>query len=151
MHVTHETVSFKYFVLIFLGLLAIVSGVYFVFAAPEDRPVTITAYVSGDAVEQSPEVSTNSENELGWSYGHFQSPDSANKEDVVDNSFEDVSKEPGKIIKPAYRGVSFLSTFSVMVYWYRRDNPPENVDLNQDGRINIIDFSIFAFNSGLTL
>ena len=38
-----------------------------------------------------------------------------------------------------------LIDYSIMAYWFKRLSPPENVDLNQDGKINLVDFSILAF------
>jgi len=39
-----------------------------------------------------------------------------------------------------------LVDFSIMAYWYKRQNPPSNIDLNGDGKINLVDFSIMAYN-----
>lgn len=36
--------------------------------------------------------------------------------------------------------------FSVIAYWYKRSNPPALADLNKDGKVDIVDFSIMAFN-----
>ncbi len=38
-----------------------------------------------------------------------------------------------------------LIDFSVMAYWYKRAKPPASVDLNGDGKVDLIDFSILAF------
>ena len=38
-----------------------------------------------------------------------------------------------------------LIDFSIAAYWYKRPSPPSHVDLNSDGRINLADFSIMAF------
>lgn len=38
-----------------------------------------------------------------------------------------------------------LIDFSIMAYWYERENPPALVDLNHDGKIDLIDFSILAY------
>lgn len=38
-----------------------------------------------------------------------------------------------------------LVDFSVLAYWYGKDNPPKCVDANRDGIINLVDFSILAF------
>lgn len=38
-----------------------------------------------------------------------------------------------------------LVDFSVLAYWYGKENPPKCVDANSDGIINLIDFSIVAF------
>lgn len=35
--------------------------------------------------------------------------------------------------------------FSIAAYWYKRPSPPSNVDLNNDGAVDLIDFSIMAF------
>lgn len=35
--------------------------------------------------------------------------------------------------------------FSIMAYWYKRSSPPKKIDLNGDGIINLADFSIMAF------
>ncbi len=39
-----------------------------------------------------------------------------------------------------------LIDFSIIAYWYKRANPPTLIDLNGDGKVNLIDFSIMAFN-----
>lgn len=39
-----------------------------------------------------------------------------------------------------------LIDFSILAYWYKRNSPPAKVDLNGDNKINLIDFSILAFN-----
>jgi hypothetical protein len=39
-----------------------------------------------------------------------------------------------------------LVDFSMVAYWYKRNNPPISVDLNGDGKISLADFSILAFN-----
>jgi Dockerin type I domain len=36
--------------------------------------------------------------------------------------------------------------FSIAAYWYKRSSPPASVDLNSDGKVDIVDFSIMAFN-----
>jgi hypothetical protein len=33
-----------------------------------------------------------------------------------------------------------------MAYWYNNEAPPALIDLNKDGKINLSDFSILAFN-----
>jgi len=38
-----------------------------------------------------------------------------------------------------------LVDFSIAAYWYKRPSPPANVDLNSDGKIDLVDFSIMAF------
>ena len=38
-----------------------------------------------------------------------------------------------------------LIDFSIMGYWYKRAKPPANVDLNGDGKVDLIDFSILAY------
>jgi len=38
-----------------------------------------------------------------------------------------------------------LVDFSVLAYWYRRPNSPPQYDLNSDGKIDLIDFSILAY------
>ncbi len=38
-----------------------------------------------------------------------------------------------------------LVDFSIIAYWYKRPNPPANVDLNGDRKIDLVDFSIMAF------
>lgn len=39
-----------------------------------------------------------------------------------------------------------LVDFSVAAYWYKRADPPVSVDLNDDNKVDLIDFSIMAFN-----
>lgn len=39
-----------------------------------------------------------------------------------------------------------LIDFSIMAFWYKKNNPPPKIDLNNDGKITLIDFSIMAFN-----
>lgn len=38
-----------------------------------------------------------------------------------------------------------LIDFSIIVYWYQRSNPPVHVDLNDDGVVDLADFSILAY------
>ena len=39
-----------------------------------------------------------------------------------------------------------LADFSIAAYWYKRPSPPADVDLNGDDKIDLIDFSIMAYN-----
>jgi len=39
-----------------------------------------------------------------------------------------------------------LIDFSITAFWYKRPLPPETVDLNGDGKVDLIDFSIMAFH-----
>lgn len=38
-----------------------------------------------------------------------------------------------------------LVDFSIFAYWYQRPSPPVAVDLNSDGKVDLVDFSIMAF------
>lgn len=38
-----------------------------------------------------------------------------------------------------------LVDFSIGAYWYKRPSPPVSIDLNGDGKFDLIDFSIMAF------
>ncbi len=38
-----------------------------------------------------------------------------------------------------------LIDFSIMAYWYKRPRPPRIVDLNNSGKVNLVDFSILAY------
>ena len=38
-----------------------------------------------------------------------------------------------------------LIDFSILAYWYQRPSPSAKVDLNNDGKVNLIDFSIMAY------
>lgn len=38
-----------------------------------------------------------------------------------------------------------LVDFSIMTYWRKKENPPKKIDLNKDKKINIVDFSILAY------
>ena len=38
-----------------------------------------------------------------------------------------------------------LIDFSILAYWYKKASPPEHVDLKVDGIVNIVDFSIMAY------
>jgi len=38
-----------------------------------------------------------------------------------------------------------LVDFSIIAYWYKRPSPPSSVDLNNDGKIDLVDFSIMAY------
>ena len=42
-------------------------------------------------------------------------------------------------------GKANLIDFSIAAFWYKKSNPPPKVDLNGDGIVNLIDFSIMAF------
>lgn len=37
-----------------------------------------------------------------------------------------------------------LADFSVLAFWYKKNNPPKAYDLNKDGKVNLVDFSIMA-------
>ncbi|MBI3888448.1 hypothetical protein HY311_01500 [Candidatus Nomurabacteria bacterium] len=39
-----------------------------------------------------------------------------------------------------------LVDFSITAYWYKRPNPPKSADINGDGKVDLVDFSIMAFN-----
>ena len=39
-----------------------------------------------------------------------------------------------------------LIDFSIMAFWYKKLSPPAKVDMNNDAKVNIIDFSILAYN-----
>ncbi len=39
-----------------------------------------------------------------------------------------------------------LVDFSIVAYWYKRPGPPAKVDLNGDGKVTLVDFSILAYN-----
>jgi hypothetical protein len=39
-----------------------------------------------------------------------------------------------------------LIDFSIMAYWYKKPNFPKKIDLNNDGKITLADFSIMVFN-----
>ncbi len=38
-----------------------------------------------------------------------------------------------------------LIDFSILFYWFDRPNPPPEIDLNSDGKIDLVDFSIMAY------
>lgn len=38
-----------------------------------------------------------------------------------------------------------LIDFSILAYWYQKSTPPPAVDLNNDNKVNLIDFSILAY------
>ena len=38
-----------------------------------------------------------------------------------------------------------LVDFSIEAYWYEKPNPPKNLDLNGDGIVDLVDFSIMAY------
>ncbi len=38
-----------------------------------------------------------------------------------------------------------LIDFSILLYWFNKENPPAAIDLNADGKIEIIDFSILVY------
>jgi hypothetical protein len=42
-------------------------------------------------------------------------------------------------------GKDNLIDFSIMAFWYNKPNSPAKVDLNGDGKINLVDFSIMAY------
>ncbi len=39
-----------------------------------------------------------------------------------------------------------LVDFSIAAYWYKRTDPPTFIDLNKDGKVDLIDFSILAYH-----
>lgn len=38
-----------------------------------------------------------------------------------------------------------LIDFSIAAFWYNKPNPPEDVDLNNDGKVDLVDLSIMAY------
>ncbi len=38
-----------------------------------------------------------------------------------------------------------LTDFSMLAYWHERSNPPVAIDLNSDGKISLVDFSILTY------
>lgn len=42
-------------------------------------------------------------------------------------------------------GAVDLLDFSILAYWYGRPHPPQEIDLNHDGKISLIDFSVLAY------
>lgn len=38
-----------------------------------------------------------------------------------------------------------LLDFSIVAFWYQRQVPPDDADVNQDGRVDLVDFSIMAY------
>lgn len=38
-----------------------------------------------------------------------------------------------------------LIDFSIAAFWYKKQNPPANIDISGDGVVNLVDFSIMAF------
>lgn len=55
---------------------------------------------------------------------------------------ENIPNIPGDCNKDS---IVNLIDFSVLAFWYGKENPPVCVDTNIDGKINLIDFSILAF------
>lgn len=54
-------------------------------------------------------------------------------------------KECRKIADLNCDGYVDIVDFSIMYYWYEKSNPPIRVDLKVDGTINIFDFSVMAY------
>lgn len=148
------TSKFVYGILFFV---AIITGIYFAFAASANN-VTITAIVpDNDDVTEAHSAIENEVQVLGFSYGKSDDDEIKEKDDgekktkEVEIEYESKENSSGSSRQTSVRGQSLLAPFSVMVYWYRRSNPPPEIDLNRDGHVNIVDFSIFAFNGGISL
>ena len=62
-------------------------------------------------------------------------------------SSKDTLKEKSKNLKGDLNndGRVNLIDFSIAAYWYKRQSPPASIDLNDDGKIDLVDFSIMAF------
>jgi hypothetical protein len=54
-------------------------------------------------------------------------------------------KECSRIADLNCDGYVDLIDFSIMYYWFDKSSPPKRVDLRLDGRIDIYDFSVMAF------
>lgn len=54
------------------------------------------------------------------------------------------TKTPAKGDLNNDKRVNFVD-FSITAYWYKRPSPPASADLNGDGKVDLIDFSIMAF------
>lgn len=62
------------------------------------------------------------------------------EKNVLNN--ENIPNVPGDCNKDS---IINLIDFSVLAFWYGKENPPICVDTNRDGQINLTDFSILAF------
>lgn len=60
---------------------------------------------------------------------------------------KNISKTPSKFLKGDLNNDEKVNLvdFSIIAFWYKKPFPPINVDLNKDGKIDLVDFSIMAF------
>lgn len=61
---------------------------------------------------------------------------------------ESVAKETAEVLikgDPNNDGKVNLVDFSIAAFWYKKSSPPAKVDLNSDGKVDLIDFSIMAY------
>lgn len=64
---------------------------------------------------------------------------------VGDETVYAPTEQPGQKSDVNADGHINLVDFSVMAYWYKKSAVPSNVDLNADGKVDLIDFSILSF------
>lgn len=68
--------------------------------------------------------------------------------DGLESPFGTATRVGGKDIREVdvnEDGKIDLVDFSILAYWYKRDNPPSRFDLNSDGAVDLTDVSILAF------
>ena len=60
---------------------------------------------------------------------------------------ENILSQTGGALKGDLNHDGFVNLvdFSILAYWYKRPSPPAADDLNNDGKIDIVDFSIMAY------
>ena len=64
---------------------------------------------------------------------------------VINDNKEKLQKQVPNGIDLNQDGKINISDFSILAYWFGKSNPPKEVDFNHDGKINLTDFSILAY------
>jgi len=81
---------------------------------------------------------------------HVQYPDDARKSKLLRFTIADVNIPSAELVVNIPGDcnsdkVINLTDFSVLAFWYGKNNPPKCVDTNSDNKIDLVDFSILAF------
>lgn len=87
---------------------------------------------------------TGSSSSGGKSSGIFEAMSSIVK-DIIASITEDGARRSGIGGDLNYDGRVDLIDFSILAYWYQKPNPPAHIDLSKNGIVELADFSIVSF------
>lgn len=119
---------------------------YYFIIRPEDafgNSIATSSEVSATP-QASGESTVSSSSGGGRSGGVFEAIARAVKE-IIKAITGDEACHPNTIGDVNCDGRVDLIDFSILAYWYRKPNPPVNVNVNGDGVVELADFSVVAY------